>query len=129
MNYDKDYLKTYGNYLQHHGVLGMKWGKRKAVMSERANLRKAAYAITDKRKDEFLKVAEKRRKQVEEYDAQTRNMKNKKIKDIDPKKISNGKKIAIAATTAIGGMILADELFNREQNKTIRQFIGEFIRA
>lgn len=106
------------NRLMHYGVPGMKWGVRRAKMAERANLRRAAGALTDKRKDKFLEKANKNRDKANKLTEDMKKMKKSKVKDINPKKISTGKKIAIGAAAALAGVTVADIVINRKEYKT-----------
>lgn len=69
--------------LTHHGVKGMKWGVRKEQYKERLNLHRAANALTDKRKDEFLQRAKKHGEKAKEIEAR-RKEEMQKIYDNSP---------------------------------------------
>ena len=106
--------------LTHYGVVGMKWGKRKAQASERMALRKASAAITDKRKESFLKVAEKHKNKAADYDKQMADYKTKKALNKNKNNTVNSdrtKKFAkVGATTAISilGIIGATKILEKE---------------
>ena len=63
---------NYSYELYHHGVKGMRWGVRKARIAERVAIRRAAGAITDKRKEAFLKKAN-------EYNERAKTLESKSL--------------------------------------------------
>ena len=101
------------NELQHYGVVGMRWGKRKAKQAELRNYKQAANAFGDKRRQEFLKKAKEHRKEAEEYDRQIKEHYENKNKS-SKTKMSRGKKIAIAALSGFGVGLVIDVTKNRE---------------
>lgn len=106
----------YDDYLQHYGVLGMKWGVRKARKKAQAeNVKGRSKRSTGKNYDAFMKqdkknkeefdkyyskkygkdtsYNEKARREVLEFNAKrTKDMNNAILKDLDPKYIDSGKR-------------------------------------
>ena len=88
-------MSNYNNELYHHGVLGMKWGKRKARnMSQDA---RDAYSLKKKKVRE-LSNAELRK--LNERQNLERN-----YRSANPGLISRGSKIAIATAATLGTIV------------------------
>lgn len=89
-------MSNYNNELYHHGVLGMKWGKRKARKNMSQDARDA-YALKKKKVRE-LSNAELRK--LNERQNLERN-----YKSANPNIISKGSKIAIATAATLGTIV------------------------
>jgi len=108
----KPVSETGGNVedkVAHSGVLGMKWGKRTAIRGETAgkHLKKKT---TIKTSEDFKAVAELRKKHInemsnEEISKITKRMDlERRYKDLNPTKVTKGKKVTKGVFSGIGAI-------------------------
>lgn len=92
--------------LYHHGVKGMKWGVRRAVLrsqrKERADLRRAGATISEKRKQHYLDRSKLHRRDAD--DLQSGRATVAQIKQRKHNQITKGQKAARTALAGIGGL-------------------------
>lgn len=93
--------------LYHHGVLGMRWGRRKATSSSGSKKRKASQDHTRIQKLKKKKLSELSNKELQEFN----NRKNleRNYKSLKPGTIKKGITAAATAATALGTIVLLKE--------------------
>ena len=101
------------NELKHYGVLGMKWGVRKARASANIALRRSAGAITEERRkafhEDYLHKRDRADRLEEEYE----------IAREEQRRQSNNRKIAMAAIGVVAGVSIAAVAYhNRDKIKS-----------
>ena len=98
--------------LKHVGVMGMRWGMRRAQSASRATARDAASLTKHGYKKEgaaVQKVSDAQRKKAEHLNAKIKEVKSRKMKDVKGwDSWGTGKKVLVVTIGSIGMLKLAD---------------------